>query len=210
MTQAKQKFDKTINRCDEMVTLYNRLKENEENDGSVSQDTLRGAIVLAVAAFDAYATDCFSENFVSYIKKYGIDDSLEELLKQAGFTVKFALELIHSDRPYRKIRTLIDHFYYKYTTQRLNVIDDLFKQYHIQGLTKNAAKRSGRNSETLLNYVNKIIERRHSIVHDGDYNDHNHIRNVTKTDVKRIKDLKLLVDNMDYIIENRMNPPKVH
>lgn len=82
MTQAKQKFDKTINRCDEMVTLYNRLKENEENDGSVSQDTLRGAIVLAVAAFDAYATDCFSENFVSYIKKYGIDDSLEELLKQ--------------------------------------------------------------------------------------------------------------------------------
>ena len=105
---------------------------------------------------------------------------------------------------------MIDHFYYKYTTQRLNVIDDLFKQYHIQGLTKNAAKRSGRNSETLLNSVNKIIERRHSIVHDGDYNDHNHIRNVTKTDVKRIKDLKLLVDNMDYIIENRMNPPKVH
>lgn len=208
MSQAKAKFDKTISRCNEMVSIYQKLKNDEGEDGNTSQDILRGAIVLAVAAFDSYATDCFAEFFVHYIKKYGVDSSLEKLLEQAGFTVKFALELINSERPYRKIRTLIDHYYYKYTTQRLTVIDDLFKQYHIQGLTKNAAKKAGRNPEKLLKSVEKIIERRHSIVHDGDYNDHNRIRNVTEADVKRITDLKTLVVNMDYIVENRMNPQR--
>lgn len=206
MSLAKAKFDKTINRCNEMVELYNRLKAEAGEDGNASQDILRGAIVLAVAAFDAYATDCFSEHFCDYVKKYGVDASLEGLLTQAGFTVKFALELIDSERPYRKIRTLIDKYYYKYTTQKLNVIDDLFKQYHIMGLTKNAADRSGRNRQRLLSSVNKIIERRHSIVHDGDYNDHNRIRKVESSVINRIADLKLLVENMDFIIENRMNP----
>lgn len=204
MSLAKQKFDKTFNRCNEMVNTYNVMKENANEECVISQDILRGAIVLAVAAFDAYATDCFSEYFVHYVKKYGVDSSLEELLKQAGFTVKFALELIDSDRPYRKIRTLIDKYYYKYTTQKLNVIDELYKQYHIQGLTKNAARRSGKNERILLQSVNKIIERRHSIVHDGDYNEHNKIKSVSSNDLKRIIDLKVLVDNMEYIISNRM------
>lgn len=206
MSNAKIKFDKTYNRCNEMIQLYNELKANAEENDNISQDILRGSIVLAVAAFDAYATDCFSEYFVTYIKKYGIDDSLEELLGKAGFTVKFALELINSERPYRKIRTLIDKYYYKYTTQKLVVIDELFKQYHIMGLTKNAARRSGKNVDRLLKSVDKIIERRHSIVHDGDYNDKNRIKTVSSTDLKRIQDLKILVDNMDYIIENRINP----
>lgn len=205
MSIAKEKFDKTYNRCKEMITLYNNIKENCEDERNISQDMLRGAIVLSVAAFDAYATDCFSEHFVPYIKRKGIDDSLETLLNNAGFTVKFALELIDSERPYRKIRTLIDKYYYKYTTQRLNVIDDLFKQYHILGLTKNAAQRSGRNRDVLLKSVEKIIERRHSIVHDGDYNDHNRIRKVSPADIKRIDDLKILVDNMEFIINNRMH-----
>ena len=62
------------------------------------------------------------------------------------------------------------------------------------------------NVDRLLKSVDKIIERRHSIVHDGDYNDKNRIKTVSSTDLKRIQDLKILVDNMDYIIENRINP----
>lgn len=205
MSNAKKKFDKTYNRCNEMISLYYELKANAKEHETVSQDILRGAIVLAVAAFDSYATDCFSEHFVAYIKKYNVDKSLEELLGQAGFTIKFALELINSDRPYRKIRTLIERYYYKYTTQKLAVIDDLFRQYHLDNLTKNAAKRSGKNPERLLSSINKIIERRHSIVHDGDYNDHNKIKNVSNTDLNRIQDLKILVDNMEHIINSKLN-----
>lgn len=72
MTLAKQQFDKTIHRCKEQVILYKKLKELQEegqlDDLTISQDILRGAIVLAVAAFDSYATDCFAEKFIDYIK----------------------------------------------------------------------------------------------------------------------------------------------
>ncbi len=205
MMTAKQKFDKTISRCREQINLYNDLKEIKENntdlDINVSQDILRSAIVLAVAAFDAYATDCFSERFIPYIKKRGADTSLIELLGKAGFDISFSLELIDSERPYRKIRTLIEKYYSAYTTQRLNVIDELFLQFHIKKITENAAQRSGR--KTLLGSVEKIIQRRHCIVHDGDYNEYNRIKNVTVTDLKRIDDLAILVSNMDEIIENK-------
>lgn len=72
LTLAKQQFDKTIHRCKEQVILYKKLKELQEegqlDDLTISQDILRGAIVLAVAAFDSYATDCFAEKFIDYIK----------------------------------------------------------------------------------------------------------------------------------------------
>lgn len=202
MSKAKEKFDKTIARCNDMVHLYTHLKENGE---AASQDILRGAIVLSVAAFDAYATDCFSEHFINYIKKYNIDNSIITLLTDAGFDVRFALDLIKTDRPYRKIRTIIDKHYSKYTTQRIKVIDDLFQLYHIDKITKNAAKKAGKKPETFLKSVERLVERRHCIVHDGDYNDHNRITNVTSTDIKRIETLKVLVDNMEEIINNRFS-----
>lgn len=205
MTQAKAKFDRTITRCKEQIKIYNKLKElKEENtdlDIAVSQDILRGAIVLAVAAFDAYATDCFSEKFVTYIKRRNVDKSLIKLLDKAGFNIEFSLELINSDRPYRKIRTLIERYYSAYTTQRLCVIDELFLQYHISRITDNAARRS--NKKRLLSSVEKIIARRHCIVHDGDYNEFNRINSVNEGDMKRIDDLNILVENMDEIIENK-------
>jgi len=207
MSLAKQKFDKTINRCNELISIYESLKA-ENPDANISQDILRSAIVLAVAAFDAYATDCFAEHFVDYIKRYKIDDELEKLLIDAGFTVSFALELIKMERPYRRIRTLIDKYYCKYTTQKLCVIDELFKHYHIKNLTKNAAKRSKKSPQRLISSIEKIIERRHSIVHDGDYNEYNRIIKVTDTDIGRIGDLQILVSNMEDIINNKFNPSK--
>lgn len=200
MSNAKVKFDKTIARCNEMVALYNKLKSDCD---IVSQDILRGAIVLSVAAFDAYATDCFSEHFVEYIKKNRVDDSLIELLTLAGFDVKFALDLLNADRPYRKIRTLIDRYYSKYTTQKMNVIDDLFRLYHLNCITKCAAKKSGKNPEVLIKSVEKLIGRRHSIVHDGDYNEHSRITAVSESDIKKIRSLEILVSNMEDIINNK-------
>jgi len=206
MTKAKKQFDKSIKRCEELLKLDANIKSAQSAgklDVQPSNDVLRAAIVIAVAAFDAYATDCFAEKFVVYIKHNSVDGSLEKLLLDSGFTIKFALSLLDSDRPYRKIRTLINRYYAKYTTQKLGVIDELFLQYHIKDITKNAAKRSGKNVDRLLGSVNKIIERRHNIVHDGDYNIHGKIKPVRETDISRISDLKILVDNMDYIIENR-------
>ena len=202
MSKAKVKFDKTIARCDEMVCLYKQLKESGETP---SQDILRGAIVLSVAAFDAYATDCFSEHFISYIKTHSITDEIVRLLTDAGLDLKFSLELINSERPYRKIRTLIDRYYAKYTTQDMKVVDNLFKLYGLKHITKDAAKMTKKSEDAFIKSINKLIERRHSIVHDGDYNEHGKIKQVKETDLNRIKNLRELVNNMEIIINNRFH-----
>ena len=59
------------------------------------------------------------------------------------------------------------------------------------------------DKERLLGSVQKLVNRRHSIAHDSDYNEHGKLKRVNATDTNRMNDLKLLVDNMDAIIENK-------
>ena len=200
MGKAKDKFDRTITRCYDLVNLYEKMKSNGE---SPPQDMLRGAIVLSVAAFDAYATDCFSEHFVEYIKSNRVDDQIVKLLSDAGFDIRFALGLIDSERPYRKIRTLIERYYSRKSTQKMDVVDELFLLYHLKNITGNAAAKSGKDSQKLIKGIEKLVERRHQIVHDGDYNEHNRITPVSQADIKRIRLLRLLVDNMEEIVNNK-------
>lgn len=213
MTNAKKKFDQTIVRCEKLVHDFSEIKqayENEQVTFEPSQDLLRAAIVLSVAAFDAYATDCFAEKFVDYVKRFGTNDEIETMLTKAGFDIKFSLELLSAKRPYRRIRTLIDHYYSNYVTEKLDVIDKLYEMYCIRQFTHNAANRSGKDPQRLLSSVQKLVNRRHSIAHDSDYNEHGKLKRVNAMDTNRINDLKLLVDNMDAIIENKFSRSRRH
>lgn len=159
--------------------------------------------MLAVSALDAYVTDVFSEKLVKYLKKYSPDESLIELLNDAGLDTKEALKLINMVRPYRRIRTLIEKHYSAYTTQRFNVIDELFLPYRLKNLTDNCQSKSGR--KTLKSSVGKLISRRHNIAHDGDYNSHGRLRNISDATIERqIKDLRIFVKCMDEIVCNRI------
>lgn len=51
--------------------------------------------------------------------------------------------------------------------------------------------------------MEKIIQRRHYIVHDGDYNEFKRIKTVSASDLKRIDDLVILVSNMEDIARNK-------
>lgn len=208
MSNAYIKFNKTIERCKILVETFKQIKasstSNPDSPVVATKDILRGAVVLAVAALDAYATDAFSEKFIVYIKHKAPDESLVNLLSNAGLDVKQALMLLSTDRPYRKIRTMIEKYYSKYTTQKFDVIDDLFLQYRIADITANAERRSG--FKRLKRSVELLIERRHEIVHDGDYNDWNRIKDIQEAVVeRRITDLEILVKNMDYILENKFS-----
>jgi hypothetical protein len=210
-SKAYSKFKKTISRCETLVGTYNMLTELNgqlESDGEelrvpAPKDIIRGSIVLAVAALDTYVTDVFSEKLVKYLKHYKLDESLIKLLHDAGLDTKEALTLITMDRPYRRIRTLIENHYATYTTQRFEVIDKFFLPFRLKGITKNAEAKSGRS--TVLSSVGKLIERRHKIAHDGDYNSHGRLVNIDDKQIKRrIKDLELLVTHMDDIITSRV------
>ena len=137
---------------------------------------MRGAVVLAVAALDAYVTDVFAEKLVAYLKKYKPDNSLVELLAEAGLDTREALNLITMERPYRRIRTLVQSYYNTYTTQKFDVIDEIFLPFRIKDITKNAEAKTKR--KILKKSVGTLVQRRHEIAHSGDYNGHGRLGNL--------------------------------
>lgn len=207
MTSAAfNKFLKTIRRCEQLIESYKTLQEiDRANQIQVPtpKDIVRGAVVLAVAALDAYITDVFTEKLVTYLKKYPAESELIKLLFDAGLDTKEALNLISMERPYRRIRTLVDGYYASFTTQKFDVIDQIFKPYRLKNITDNAARKTGKKS--IKGSVQKLVERRHQIAHAGDYNSHKRIIEIDELQIgKRIKDLELFVKSMDEIICNRI------
>ncbi|NQU68207.1 MAG: hypothetical protein HQ510_09725 [Candidatus Marinimicrobia bacterium] len=204
-SKSFNKFKKTINRCEELVNTFKILRAVKEKHDEIPapKDIVRASVVLSVAALDAYITDVFCEKLVSYLKKHTPDQSLVDLLNDAGLDTKEALTLITMDRPYRRIRTLIKKYYDAYTTQRFDVIDNMFLPYRLYKISSNAERKSGRKQ--LLTSVEKLIERRHEIAHGGDYNSYGRLRAIEEDGIaKRMKDLELFVVNLDEIVCNRI------
>jgi len=206
-SKAHTKFIKTIRRCESLVDSYTRLQEIDQQNGvniPTPKDIIRGAVVLAVAALDTYVTDVFSEKLVPYLKIHSVpSEELINLLHKAGLGTKEALVLLTMDRPYRRIRTLIENYYGSYTTQKFDIIDEIFGRYSLKNITENAARKSGKIS--IKKSVGTLVERRHQIAHAGDYNSHGRLVEIDETKIgKRIGDLERLVNCMDEIICNRI------
>jgi hypothetical protein len=205
-SRAFTKFETSVARSITLIRNYRRLIIFSKNAGKkvfAPKDLIRASVVLSVAALDAYITDVFSEKLVPYLKKYKPDEELVMILQKSGLDTREALNLIQMDRPFRRIRNLVNKYYSTYTTQRFEVIDSLFLAYRLKNITKMAEKKSGRM--TLKRSVELLIQRRHKIVHEGDYNSHNKLISIDEIQMKkRINDLKLLVKCLDEIICNRI------
>jgi len=204
-TKAFSKFKKTIHRCIDLVLTYEKMHQLHGlgQELPASKDILRAAVVLAVAALDAYSTDAFSEKLVPYLKKYKADQSLIDLLREAGLDTKEALALIVMERPFRRIRTLISNYHSTYTTQRFDVIDKLFLSYRLKNFTSSAEAKTGKRR--LRASVENLVMRRHEIVHDGDYNSYGRIKEIDCAQVKRkINNLQILVSSMDDVLCSRI------
>lgn len=198
MSQAKEKFNKTIARCRTLISLYSTMKSDGKNG---NQDLLRASIVLSVAALDAYVTDLFAEFFIEFLKENKISGSLEKKLVDYGVTVAFAIELLKdSDTAYEKIRSLMTNYYARYTTQRMETINQLFELYGLKNITQNAQSKAG--IDNLVDEVVAIVQRRHAIVHDGDYNN-SKINPVMDADINKITSIELLVNNIEDIVSNK-------
>ncbi|BAN69487.1 HEPN domain-containing protein [endosymbiont of unidentified scaly snail isolate Monju] len=204
-SNALAKFKRTIARCEALVDSYKVLHAQNRKDGATPapKDIIRGAVVLAVAALDAYVTDVFCEKLVPYLKRYKSDDSLVKLLSDAGLDTREALNLLSMERPYRRIRTLITRHYETYTTQKFNVIDEIFLPFRLKNITCNAEAKTGK--KRLKKSVGLLVDRRNEIAHGGDYNSHGRIKNINEDQIaKRIKHLEQLVIAIDEIICNRI------
>lgn len=196
-------FKATIKRSNEMVALYDSLRNVQKDAMTSPEDVLRSALTLSIAGMDSYFTDRFSESFVPYIKKKTVTPKLIDLLNKAGMSTEVALEMLAMERPYRRVRTLIEAHLSEYTTQRQHVIDDLFLTYGVKNLCKNAQGLAHR--KTLLKRVDAAVKRRHAIVHEGDYNSHYQLQNIARDNVaKYINEIELFVSKAEELLKNAL------
>ncbi|MCO6496816.1 MAG: hypothetical protein J5I50_04040 [Chitinophagaceae bacterium] len=199
MAKAIDTFNKTITRSNGLLTMYEKAHGNPDFDGLNKTDLIRSALVLAVSGMDSFFTSRFTENLVGFIKNKGATKSLIEILEKAGLNTEQSLEMLTMDRPYRRIRTLVDQYLSDYTTQRFDVIDKLFLVYGIKDLTQNAQGISGRKN--LKKSIQKTVKRRHEIAHAADYNAHDKLKEIDLERVrKQIAEIKLFVESCEKLI----------
>ena len=196
------KFEGVILRSHHLISLYSLLKPQKESfDPSFDlADLLRAAIVIAVAGMDAYFTDVFAERLVPFLKKNGTTKGLTDLLEAAGMDVEMALQLLSMQRPFRRIRTLVEIHLERHVTQRTKAINELFKAYGIPNICENVEKKLER--KRLLREIEILVKRRHAIAHDGDLNSHGKLADLDETWVRnRVLDVEKFVGAVDEILQ---------
>lgn len=191
-------FEKTRVRACALLDLQDAGCDLAEQD-----DLTRAAVVLAIAAFDRYFTAKYCDVLIPHLKQdKKISDKVLKRLEDAGLDARFSLELLGSDRPFRKIRTIVQNSLSKYTTQRFEVIDELFLPLGLKELCECSQRKAGRRN--LLKRINKLVELRNDIAHDGHTNVRGDPKAITSDDIRaRIGDLRLFIENCDQILNNR-------
>lgn len=209
MSKAYQTYKQTFARSKDLLSLYKRLrnvrfvKEPKHLSHDELSDLLRSAVVLGVSSMDMYFTDVFVENLVPYLKKNGSTEPLVTFLTKAGLDAEAALDMVTMQRPYRRIRTIVEKYLDKYTTQHKDAINGLFNPYGIKNLCSKAQTKAKRS--TLLRRVDKLIERRHLIAHKGDLNDHNRPKKISHDEISKLLDeLDLFVKSADVSIADSL------
>lgn len=208
-SKAFSRFETTLVRAAKLLRLYSRLlwvrlqKKPSRFSHEDVADLLRSGLVLAVAGMDSYFTARFAELLVPFLKKHGPTDGLVKLLDDAGLDTREALEMIKMNRPYRRIRTLMDSYFDRYTTQRTEVIDELFLAYGIKNFSNHAQRSVKRRN--LVRKIELMVERRHAIVHEGDLNDHGRLRDIDGAKIVGwVSDLRLFVTAAHDLTKRRM------
>ncbi len=198
-TKPHTVFLKVIHRAEQLIELRATQPEIDEPD-----DLLRAAVVLAVAAFDRYFTAKYCDVLVPHLKSgKKIYSSLFETLGKAGLTPEFTLqEIIPADRPYRKIRTIIQNSLSNYTSHRDDKIDELFSNVGLKNLCENAQAKAKRKN--LLSRVMKLVDLRNEIAHEAHTKTNGDPRHISSDNVSsRINEMKLFVKCCDEIIDKK-------
>ena len=111
------------------------------------------------------------------------------------------------ERPFRRIRTLVERSFSSYTTQRTDVIDNLFKSIGITDFSGNAQKIVKRKNLTAT--IQSLVKKRNFIAHEGDINTHGNTRAISVEKVEnQISCLELFVKGAEELIKKRMSARK--
>ena len=201
MSRPLNYFENSIERALAVLALA-------ETDPQEADDLLRGACVLAVAAYDHYFTSKFCDVLNGYLKNNKPNKELLELLERAGLNTRSALEIAVMKRPFRRIRSLLSNSLSEKTTHRTKSIDNLFSAIDLKGLSGRVHKKASRTN--LGKRIDKLVDMRNEIVHFAHINTRGHPKAISATDVRaRIEEVRLFVNCSEELINDWVKTTKI-
>lgn len=197
MATAKERFDESVRRSNALVGFA-------RSSSPYADEMLRFSVVLAVAAFDSYVADRFSEHFVPFLKTVPCDDRIVEFLKSISFGPKEMLDLLleKRERPLRTAHAAVDRYLSRQSFQSEKTVNELFALYRLPTLFDHSVAKAG--DESVRTRVLEMIQRRHEIAHACDLNSFGKRKHIDAETVEKwLEALKLLTTAMDEIVDNR-------
>jgi len=216
----KKSFSKYMNSTKRVMKLIaliavndshrlNAIKEeNPQNALSLTESSkdeiFRSAIVLSVASIDAYFTDRFIELLIPFLKRGKPTPKLISLFEKSGLDTKSFLKLMTTKRPLIRLRNIVTIYLEKRSFQNFKAIDDLYLCYGYKNFSSNIQKYNKETNQ--LKRIEKIVKRRHSIVHDGDYTARGKLREIDAREVSKFfEDILDFVAGAEFLLKQKFS-----
>jgi RiboL-PSP-HEPN len=162
MSKALSNFEDTAERSLKLVEAMSVVTE----DG-LAEELLRAAVVLIVAAMDAYFKEIFMERFYAFVLKHNDYALYARIAEKYGyFDMETILQIMPQKKPNKTVVSRIRNGLFYSSMQNPKHINKLFSNLGIHNLSQRAATNTGK--KLLLSSVKKTVERRNKIAHHGD------------------------------------------
>lgn len=185
-TSALQRFQSTMDRCNKILSLH--------DTSCFEPELLRLVVVLAVSGFDMYAADRFAEAFIPFVKGRDLTHKDDEFFTEIGLNARGAIEIMKNSprRPLRGIRRVVDEYLSHKAMQSEKGINKLYRFYGFTQFLDDVFAPKKRRQKTKTERKTKIakdftdmVQRRHQIVHNADYDGKYHVQPIEVKTVER-------------------------
>lgn len=172
MATPKEAFDESMKRAVSFLIAYRELHGKRGRVPTARADLLRGAVVFAVAAMDAYIRDTVAYHLAKVIAVQVRTKSAlpKEFIRIIDSTMntEALIKAAYASRTGSHIRSAVEGKLVQRSFQDPKAIEDAFKIIGLNDLIVKVAEIYGSKKKELEKTIRAITKRRHQIVHQAD------------------------------------------
>jgi len=210
---ALMAFEESIHRARSFLTAYRQLHGKAGQVPRSKSDLLRGAVVFAVAAMDAYIRDVVTSHLAPVIardihKKRALPERLVKII-DGCMSTEDLIKAAYAKRPGSHVRSAVANKLAGRAFQNVRAIDDAFLLLGIDGMVGQAAVEMKWKQGQLKKMLRDVAKRRHQIVHQADLRQDNRKKRTPRRITvefteKAIATIEKFVRAMDGIVARRV------
>jgi|GEM_PF-1765696 len=204
---AFDNFQQTIERAKKLIEIHKNLSPHGKPKAEHA-DILRSAVVISVSAMDGYFHEKIPENVARLVRaKKGrqLPGKLVQTIKEQATHDKL-IEILFEERPTAHITSMIRKSMKDRTYQDPSKIDEIIKILGLDDVWFKLSQKLKTSKDKSKSLVQGYVNRRHQIVHRGDYGQSmktkNKLKNISRRyTVRCVNDISRFIKAIDQLVE---------